>query len=106
VLRELVSRFFTTLVESGEAASVTPAKICVTCRLYRDSIPIEELDATLRRVDPSSEGLTLNQLYKWVVLMFGDCTQLELVSGVEALIDAADSVRGLAFSVGDPLAFA
>ena len=76
--------------------SISAAKMIVACKLFDDRIPIEGLDETLKVVD-AADGVTERKLYHWVVLMFGDCSPDEFLSGIDELGEAAKTLQGLHF---------
>lgn len=84
---------------------MTSAKMVVVCRLYDENIPVKAVEETLAVVDLDKTGLDVDSLYNWVCLMFGDCEEVEFIEGVSALGDAASSVAGMDFLVGDVEAF-
>jgi hypothetical protein len=95
VLRDVVNTLFNVLVNKNSTA-ITTTKVVVTCRLFDDRIPIEVLEETMRSVDANGDGtMSEDDLYRWVVLMFGDCTTDELLGGVRQLGEAPCPPAGL-----------
>jgi len=104
LLASTVRCFFAQLASNG-VERITAAKMVVVCRLYDERIPVAAIDEVLLAVDPDQLGLHEDSLYIWTCLMFGDCKEQEFLNGVKALGEAAESVRGMDFAVGNFNAF-
>ena len=58
------------------------------CEIYDDRVPVEGIRDTLAAVD-GHNALTERELYHWVILMFGDCSEEEFFSGANEFGTAA-----------------
>ena len=57
----------------------------VACKLYDKEIPLEALAGTFEAVGVT-DSLTERAFYCWIVLMFGECTESEFLSGAQSLV--------------------
>ena len=83
-----VVRWIFELLDDHRTGKITAAKLIRVCEIYDDRVPVEGIRDTLAAVD-GHNSLTERELYHWVVLMFGDCSEEEFFSGANEFGAAA-----------------
>jgi len=97
LLRDVVGYLYSLLmaeVPEGRGVGLSAAKLVVACKLYDKEIPLEALAGTFEAVGVT-DSLTERAFYCWIVLMFGECTESEFLSGAHEFGLACENVRGL-----------
>ena len=97
LLRDVVSYLYSLLVTEvpeGIGGGLSAAKLVVACKLYDTEVPWRPWWGTFEAVGVT-DSLTERAFYCWIVLMFGECTESEFLSGAHEFGLACENVRGL-----------
>jgi len=82
------SRWLFSMLKNPDDGYVHAEKVMEACLMYDDSVSEDGIIGTLESIE-ASEKLTEIDLYNWIVLMFGDCSEDEFIGGATDFGEAA-----------------
>ena len=98
-----VVRWLFSLLADDRDGRIPSKSIVEACRVYDDRLELGGVVDSLEAVG-ATDRLTERDLYHWIVLMFGECSEDEFVGGVNDFGEAARQVKAARFGVTDPTA--
>jgi len=80
------------ILASERTGKIQAEDLIRACMIYDDRVPLEGIQDTFAAVE-GENGMDEKRFYLWLILMFGDCSEDEFISGTAEFGEAAESAH-------------
>jgi len=94
-------RWLFSLLADDRDAKIPSKSLVEACRCYDERLELASVIDSLEAVG-ATDRLSERDLYHWIVLMFGECSEDEFVGGVNDFGEACRNVKASRLGVTDP----